>query len=610
MQSNEARFSGIILCFVILFLCLSVTGQNESNYWYFGEHAGLDFNGGGTPTALTDGALLQHEGCASISNCDGELLFYTNGIAVWDKNHDTMPNGSGLAGDNSTTQSALIIRQPGSNIKYYVFTIDDMEGSRDLRYSIVDISLNGRLGDVTADKNIHIHTPVTEKLTAVGHSNGKDIWIIAHEWNSDAFLAYLLTDSHFEITPVVSNTGTTHAGGTWHNISNGLGYLKASPKGDKLALAIRDLYIEMFDFNHSTGIVSNPITFNPNPLNYGLEFSPDGKILYITDAQFDKGEIYQYDLTVPANSIISTKTFVGATGNQNGAMQLGPDGKIYVAQTDQNYLGVINNPNTLGLGCNFNSMGVSISPNDSRLGLPNCFVAYEKLLPIDLGSDTSLCIGETLSLDATALNATYLWSDNSSASVLEVTQQGTYWVKLTNSFCSRILDTIVVYYDSVPLVSLGIDTTLCEGDTLILDAAFPNVTYLWSDNSTSHSIKVNEAGTYWVEVSNRCGMGTSNITIETKVCKCDVYFPNAFTPNGDQINDVFLWISGCNFLTYDLMIFNRWGQLVFSSDSQNIGWDGTYAGKPAPAGVYVYSLHYRSPDTQLNDRKGTVTLIR
>ena len=107
----------IFFLLVFFFSSNKLFAQGEANIWYFGHGAGLDFNSG-TPIAITDGALNTVEGCASISNSSGSLLFYTNGATVWNKQHQPMPNGTGLMGDSSSTQAAVIVPKPGSQSIY------------------------------------------------------------------------------------------------------------------------------------------------------------------------------------------------------------------------------------------------------------------------------------------------------------------------------------------------------------------------------------------------------------------------------------------------------------------------------------------------------------
>ena len=153
--------------------------------------------------------MATNEGCATISDCAGNLLFYTDGSFVWDNTHTQMPNGFDLMGDPSSSQSAVVVPKPGSPNIYYIFTVDNNVQVDGLRYSEVDLSLNGGLGDVTAVKNILLHAPTTEKITAVLHSNLTDIWVIAHTWNSNTYEAYLVSATGVNTTPILSNVGAT-----------------------------------------------------------------------------------------------------------------------------------------------------------------------------------------------------------------------------------------------------------------------------------------------------------------------------------------------------------------------------------------------------------------
>src|SRR5688572_759904 len=114
----------ILWTFLSLFFCIHLFSQNEGRFWYFGNYAGLDFSTS-PPTVLTNGAVSTSEGCTSISDAPGNLVLYTNGINVIDANHGNMANGFGLNGHQSTTQAALVVKQPGNSSIYYIFTQDD-----------------------------------------------------------------------------------------------------------------------------------------------------------------------------------------------------------------------------------------------------------------------------------------------------------------------------------------------------------------------------------------------------------------------------------------------------------------------------------------------------
>lgn len=280
--------------YLIFLISLYSFAQKEANIWYFGNNAGLDFNSG-SPVALTDGAMQTQEGCASIANTIGELLFYTDGTTVWNKNHVPMLNGTGLNGSFSSTQSAIIVPKPNSSTIYYIFTVDAQGQADGLQYSEVDITLDNGLGGITSIKNTPLFTPVLEKLTAVEHDNGTDIWVIAHENGSANFRPYLVTSSGVQTTPVVTNIGFSYSGVSF---SENAGYMKLSPDGNRLAMAFPQSSsgLQLFDFDNSTGVLSNHLDIYDLPgavTPYGVEFSLSGDLLYVSGT----GGVIQLDLT-------------------------------------------------------------------------------------------------------------------------------------------------------------------------------------------------------------------------------------------------------------------------------------------------------------------------
>ena len=365
---------------IIIFCPFFVHAQNQAANWYFGSQAGLNFSNG-FPVNLPSGQINTDEGCSTISDKFGNLLFYSDGLTVWNKDHLVMQNGSGLLGNSSSTQSALIIPKPNDDNIYYIFTADDRAGSNGLRYSEVNMILNSGLGGVTTNKNILLDIPTTEKITAVEHADGERIWVISHRWNSNEFIAYLVSNTGVNTTPVVSAVGSMHSG----NQNNSIGYLKASPNREKIACVKSYIGSEtqLFDFEATTGIVSNPITISnyatDNSGPYGCEFSPDSKLLYVTeiDKAATHSKIHQYDITQPTQqAIIDSDVIIGEDDSELGALQQAIDGKIYVARKGKTSLGVINNPNTIGLGCDFFPVGVSLGINSSQFGLPPFVQSY------------------------------------------------------------------------------------------------------------------------------------------------------------------------------------------------------------------------------------------
>ncbi|HBS86880.1 MAG: hypothetical protein A2W91_12680 [Bacteroidetes bacterium GWF2_38_335] len=383
------------LLVILIFVAQISLSQKQGNIWYFGDGAGLDFNTG-SPVALSDGqtyllpGFYHNEGCSTVCDSSGALLLYCNGEVIWNRNHEILPGGH-ILGSCSSTQASLIVPAPESDSLFYVFSVDGFFQHNlmfGLRYSIVDMCLDDGLGDVIAGKrNILLVDTVAEKISAVRHSNGIDYWIITHEYFSDAFYAFLLTSDGFTST-VVSNIGSVHID-VWDTTHTGcaIGQMKVSPDGSKLALCFSNTnpsVTELFDFNTTSGVVSNFISLPTNSEDlgaYGVEFSPDNTKLYF--ANNDYSYICQYDLSAGegnADSIRSSKTTVSynySGGNKVFGMQLGPDNKIYVAIFDKPFLDVIQNPNEEGVACNYIDYGVDLDGNYCSMSIPGFISGYD-----------------------------------------------------------------------------------------------------------------------------------------------------------------------------------------------------------------------------------------
>lgn len=166
---------------------------------------------------------------------------------------------------------------------------------------------------------------------------------------------------------------------------------------------------------------------------------------------------------------------------------------------------------------------------------------------------------------------------------------------------------------AVPTVQLNLvsDTTICEGDHLILDVTVPEATYFWQDHSSMPVFEVTTTGDYWVEVSTLCGTSSDSSHIDVIDCDCNYFLPNAFTPNGDQLNDDFGLITDCAVINdFHLLIFNRFGSMMFESTDVRATWDGSYRGKKCPAGSYVWILFQKDHFNQaMKPQKGLVSLV-
>ncbi len=475
--------------------------QQEAAIWYFGRNAGLDFNSG-TPVPLTNGALNTYEGSASISDTNGNLLFYTDGITVWNRNHIPMPNGTGLLGDPSSTQSGIIVPKPGNPNNYYVFTVGEVDNPVGMHYSEVDMTLNGGLGAVV-NKNVFLIGPTSEKLTAVQHANGTDYWVITHGRENQAFHAYLVSATGVSNTPITSNVGIDLANpGPGKSRRNAIGYLKVSPDGTKLGVVYSNVGAELLSFNPATGVVSNPITLSTERGIYGVEFSPDSNVLYLSYIFYVgfnfqlRANVYQYDVSSNNQATVqASATLVSPIQTiEIGALQLGIDGKIYIAQYDQTYLGVINNPNTLGIGCNYIENGISLAGRQSSLGLPP-FVQSFFLSGI---LAQNFCLGDTTEFSVTSTDpiTSISWDfGDGNTSILEspthiYTTSGTYTVSVSVTTASdTAMETKEITISEVPMANVVTNIEVCQTEpTYALDLSSLDAQVLGAQPATDFTV--------------------------------------------------------------------------------------------------------------------------
>lgn len=494
------KFLFLICTCAIIFNSFS---QNEASNWYFGFGAGIKFNPlDNSVASVNDGKLSTIEGCTSISDDAGNLLFYTDGSLVLNKNHTIMLNGSGLIGDSSSTQSAIIVPKPNDPNIYYIFTVDNIKSSNDninlgLNYSEVDMRLDGGLGALTI-KNYNLVKESSEKVTAViKDCLTKSIWVVTFASKDqisdifDSFYAFEVSNTGVSTTPVVSTFSTL-------GISDGRGYLKLSPDGTKMACANTSEGLYLFDFDANSGNVSNQLRINMTGRNrkpYGVEFSPNSKLLYVhysndffgQGSQFPSNHtssLVQYNLM--ASNIESSGVVLDDRQLYRGGLQLGPNGKIYRALSatygqGTPYLGVINNPNGIGVSSGYQHNAISLAPNNSSQGLPPFISSFfaEKIDIIRNVNSTStslpLCDGDTYTLTGTNIStATYSWTLNGvplpeSDYDLVVSQPGVYKVVIdpNTGDCDSLLEGIAVVTYSRNPVAFNATLTQCDEDGIL-----------------------------------------------------------------------------------------------------------------------------------------------
>ena len=471
------------LLFVLFFCKIAVFGQLEASNWYFGYNAGMQFDVNGGVTALENGKLKTNEGCATISDELGNLLFYTDGRTVYDRNHIAMPNGNysagtGLFGDPSSTQSAMIVPKPGNPNIYYIFTTDEPHHENSMvypnafsgtyvevdggptpvsddgfnngfNYSIVDLSvigINGSIGDIVS-RNNHLITydpnptgqeikfKCSEKLTAIRNQSKTGFWILSHFKNK--FYAYQLEASGLNTTPIITTIAPLITTDGYRR--NAMGQMKVSPDGKKIAIAHGQNYsilgssinnggfVYLYDFDNSTGLISNPILVKNYIEAYGVEFSENSSVLYLSyDSGLLQYDIYNSNINATENIIYSYRSF---------GLQIAPNNKIYVVNYSTLKLGVINNPNILGIGCDFQFEAVDLGTGNRAIGLPSYVTSFfNPEIKVE-----NYCVGDattfTINTAQTILNASWNFDDGTTSSDINASHQfttpGIYNVSVT-----------------------------------------------------------------------------------------------------------------------------------------------------------------------------------
>jgi len=358
--------------------------QGEMDNWFFGNRAGLNFSSG-TPQVIAESAINSIEACASISDSIGNLLFYSEASEVFNRDHKVMLNGNLNADGNNATQGTGIVPMPGASDKYYVFSLRFSGNFRcALDYAIVDMSKDFNRGEVI-EKDHFLRDGITEKLTFVQQTDSPNIWIIVHEYNSDEYSVFLLSASGISEASTYA-TGITHEGR--------YGYLQPSPDGSMLAAAVKDDgFIEVSRFDPVEGSISKSFKLEIPDVPYGVCFSPDNSKLYATAGS--PNHLYQFDLRQKEPNLIqdsrvqiTTTPFIDYPGSI-GALQLAPNGKIYLARYETNSLAAINQPNLLGTDCAYIENAVSLGDiGRSEGGLPNIGNLFLDQTPANIFGDT------------------------------------------------------------------------------------------------------------------------------------------------------------------------------------------------------------------------------
>ena len=624
----------IFLICCLLFIAVFVFAQRQASTWYFGNKAGLDFRQF-PPTALYNSGLGSLEGCAAISDMNGQILFYTNGLVVNNKNHVLMKNGAGLLGDLSSTSNAVIVPLPGSTNMYFLFTVgSNLQSGIGLRYSIIDMSGDGGLGEVL-QKNILIEASAFEKLAAVHHCNKKDVWVTIRKWDTDEYDSYLVTSTGVNTTPVVSHTTFMP--------TNSIGSLKFSANGKKLAAvySYESNEVELLDFDNSTGVLSNSVRFRTEPVpaipdddlfikSYGAEFSPNGNVLYISanNSITEPATLYQFNVaTSNAATILASKIIIAQTTPwYAGGLQIGPDQKIYMSMWKDTSVSVIEDPDILGAGCNFQYNKVLVrgaNNQTAQFGLTGFIQSYFDPRSFYDFTRTGNCadhlvnfkMNKTLGVDSVKWDFGDGQGSLAMSPANNYAAPGFYDVKLLvyKTDCSGLNDTIIHrIWIADKQNFLGPDTATCALTTVQLGIDdIPGANYTWNTGASTGKISTYVPGLYWLEVQvNQCSIRDSiqlmlkgspalNAGPDTTVC---LYKPIILN-SGNTTASSYLWNTG---ETTNSISVNKAGTYYVTIIDNACEISDTVRVTPGDCDAFIPSAFTPNNDGR-NERFGVVT---
>ncbi len=556
-------------CFILFLFtataCINAYAQKQNNNWCFGYDIGITFNT--TPPSFFPVTLPATAAAVTTvsDKTTGDLLFYTNTIDAYNRNYQLMPNGTNFNTGIVRTPSQGVVIAPFTNDpdKYYIFSVNVI-GHNDngrLSYSIVDMALDGGLGDIVqAKRNITIDSGFSQGITIVRGCN--NLWLIAHKRGTGEIYAYSITASGISNTPVISPPQYTPKG-------NQIMGIKVSP--DRMSLAIsyqsyisQGLYpadtfsfLALHDFNAFTGKASNGrIIETISGWSSGgftsCEFSPDSRQLYATAHILKNNayytDIYQYDKNLPTplaikaskDTIYSAISLVAV-----GYLQMGPDSNIYATQPNsplrKNLLS-ITNANAPFPGCVVNTTAVAFTNTSNFIGfgLPQPVLAPLGGPPgtFITRKDTADCLDKPLILKPTWGSTAFEWQDGSTQGTYSATYPTVYWVRYSNN-CGLFVDTFGVAMKLDTMIYKH-DRYMCLTNLATLSSTAPlsmdNPHYQWSTGSNTVSTTVSKPGRYWVVMSDKCEVLIDSIDITAVTVTSNILTRDTIICIGDTLH--------------------------------------------------------------------------
>lgn len=546
-----------IILFMLL-LSLGVYAQKQDNIWHFGRGCSMYFGDGKLLKTTGSAGVQPHRfsdyifKVAAVSNPNtSELLFYANGRDVMNKNHQAMPNGK----MNVMLRQVVIVPDAIDTTQYFLFYITTASS---LRYTKIDMKLNGGTGDVVA-KDREVDGGIYHRFVVVKQLYGQGYWLIAHGAGGNRFYAFRIAGSTIA-APVISATGPNMI---IDNSDYQLGDMEATTDGNMFACTFHTAtdngVAGVYNFDKKCGTVTFNQVLDAGRFYQSLAFDHTGQFLYI-DRMTGSGiyELLQFDLFT-ANPDLS-EIIVGSLDGTNPmeAMELAPDNRIYITTEEKSQgpsgglspaskLHVIDKPWVKGTACNFARNSIKLDPG--VLCADGLYCRITNSLPDGVSDRTSLhpgfeppaikveqfCLGDTtrftINNDFGADSLKWVFSDKDSVYVKSTNYRygatGSYTALFKWYLCGfEYVKKVPVIIEIRPVVDLGKDTTLCHGTMLELAGPVGAKTYQWSTGDTSYLIKVKQPGTYALEVSNGPCSNRDEVNID--------YYPSLWVTLGDE----------------------------------------------------------------------------
>ncbi len=531
-----------------------VYAQGGPHEWRFGNPASVTFSGLPLPVGNPPGnsQFRTNDGCASVCNSRGQLLFSTNGYWVYDRFDQRMPSFSGNSPYNpimtwagtEVSQSALIVPFPRDTNRFYLFSMS-VQGQ--LSYSVIDMSLHNGLGDIVpGKKGVFLDYGLCSKLSAAAGCN--NVWVVVRSRTANTYKAFSITEKGIDTTPVISHCGFLSPDKYLD------GVIKFSPDGRKMAAACHNysyaggmpvsVYggLELYDFDLYSGRVFNPLLLDTNGVWYGACFSGGGSKLYAS-AMLEK-KVYQWDMSqLSPGAVLASRTLVLTNPNYYtsvgtpgwsisipvlGDLQRGPDGKVYIGNNTSieqrmvsqgvfsgraSFLHVFHQPDLPGLACNPQTDAVDLHNRRTNMGLPNDIVRFPVQDTLYTVRHIRVCYADSVLLEADR-GKQYHWDDGSVHDSRVIRQPGTYRVNYTDTSCLFRIDSFKVDFVRIPVISNNPYACPGKGQGMVWVTPADTVNlfaYSWKD-STGNILKTSSGrssdtisglfpGTYYLHFS-------------------------------------------------------------------------------------------------------------